>query len=101
MPQIVTNNYLLANKFKNKEYDENITEENEEVAYTLEYGEGTSAENQFTQGNDEEDDGMTGIEKAIDLEVEQRVMEILYNSLLKQLYQEGNPVVDLLGELFG
>ncbi|KAL2506801.1 hypothetical protein Adt_22422 [Abeliophyllum distichum] len=28
-------------------------------------------------------------------------MGVLYNNLFKQLYQEGNPAVDLLGEPFG
>ncbi|KAL2491846.1 Uncharacterized protein Adt_27474 [Abeliophyllum distichum] len=83
MPPIVANNYLLANEFKNKEHDKEITEENEEAAYTLECGEYTSAGNQFTHGNDKEDDGMADIEEDIDLEAERRIREISYNILLK------------------
>ncbi|KAL2497797.1 Uncharacterized protein Adt_23347 [Abeliophyllum distichum] len=98
----MASNYLLANKFKNKEHDEEITKENQEEAYTLECGEGTSTGNQFTHGNDEEeDDWMTDTDEDIDLEAERMVRIISYNNLLKQLYQEGNPVVDLLGDTFG
>ncbi|KAL2465940.1 hypothetical protein Adt_41791 [Abeliophyllum distichum] len=42
MSPVMANNYLLANEFKNKEHDDEITEENEEVACTLECGEDTS-----------------------------------------------------------
>ncbi|KAL2491203.1 Uncharacterized protein Adt_26831 [Abeliophyllum distichum] len=102
MPPVMANNYLLTNKFKNKEHDEEITEENEEAACTLECGEGASTENQFTHGNDrEEDDEMTCIEEEIDLEAERRIRRVSYNNLLGQLYQEGNPVVGLLDEPFG
>ncbi|KAL2497873.1 Retrotrans gag domain-containing protein [Abeliophyllum distichum] len=41
---------------------------------------------------------MTDIEEEIDLETEQRIKRVSYKNLLKQLYQEGNPVVGLLGE---
>ncbi|KAL2518097.1 hypothetical protein Adt_14344 [Abeliophyllum distichum] len=61
-------------------------------------GEGTSNGGQVAHGNsEEEDDGMTYIEEDIDLEVERRI----YSNLLKQLYQEGNPVADLLGKPSG
>ncbi|KAL2497515.1 Uncharacterized protein Adt_23065 [Abeliophyllum distichum] len=68
--------------------------EDEETICTLECGESIPAGNQFTHSNDgQEDDGMTDIEEKMDLEAEQRISEILYNNLLKQLNQEGNPVV--------
>ncbi|KAL2518173.1 hypothetical protein Adt_14420 [Abeliophyllum distichum] len=84
MPLVMDNNYLLANEFKNKEHDEEMMEENEEAVCTLECGEGTSAGNQFTQSNDEEeDDRMTDIEEEIDLEAERRIRGISYNNVLK------------------
>ncbi|KAL2480620.1 hypothetical protein Adt_33586 [Abeliophyllum distichum] len=88
MPSVMANKYLLANEFKNKEHDEEITEENKEAACTLECGEGMSAKIQFTHDNDrEEDDEMTDIEEEIDLEVGRRVRRVLYNNLLGQIYQ--------------
>ncbi|KAL2527800.1 hypothetical protein Adt_12854 [Abeliophyllum distichum] len=72
-------------------------EENEAVC-KLQCEERTSAGNQFTH-SDDEDDGMTDIEKEIDLEVGRRIKGILYNNILIQLYQEGNPVIGFLGEL--
>ncbi|KAL2466302.1 hypothetical protein Adt_42153 [Abeliophyllum distichum] len=102
MPPVMANNYLLANEFKNKEHDEEMMEENEETVCTLECGEGTSARYQFSHNNEEEeDDGMRDIEEEFDLEAEQRIRRLLYNNLLKQLYQEGNTVAGLLGEPSG
>ncbi|KAL2490816.1 Uncharacterized protein Adt_26444 [Abeliophyllum distichum] len=102
MPPVMVSNYLLANKFKNNEHDEEMMEEDEEAVCTLECEEGTSIRNPHTHRNDEEDDdGMTDIEEEIDLEAERRIRRISYNNLLKQLYQEGNPVVGLLGEPSG
>ncbi|KAL2541792.1 hypothetical protein Adt_02770 [Abeliophyllum distichum] len=69
MPPIVASNYILANKFKNDEHDEETMEEDEEVVCTLESKEGMSVGNQLTQNKDEEDgDGMIDIEEEIDLE---------------------------------
>ncbi|KAL2480328.1 Uncharacterized protein Adt_33294 [Abeliophyllum distichum] len=87
LPPILANNYLLANEFKSKE-DEEIKENDEEEACTLEYEE-------------EVDDGMTDIEEEIDMETEGRKRGVSYNNLLKQLYQEGVREVDLLGEPSG
>ncbi|KAL2498205.1 hypothetical protein Adt_23755 [Abeliophyllum distichum] len=99
MPPVMASNYILANKFKNDEHDEEMIEEDEEVVCTLECEEGTSVGNQLAQNNDEEDnDGMTDIEEEIDMEIERRIRRVSYNNLLKQLYQEGNPVVGILGE---
>ncbi|KAL2512208.1 hypothetical protein Adt_17808 [Abeliophyllum distichum] len=67
---VMANNYLLANEFENNEYDEEMMEENEEVACTLKCGKGTFATDQVIHSNDEEeDDGMIDIEEKIDLEV--------------------------------
>ncbi|KAL2465944.1 Uncharacterized protein Adt_41795 [Abeliophyllum distichum] len=75
MSPVMANNYLLANEFKNKEHDDEITEENEEVACMLECREGTPARNQFTHNNDEEeDDGIINKDEDIDLEVERRAL---------------------------
>ncbi|KAL2466170.1 Uncharacterized protein Adt_42021 [Abeliophyllum distichum] len=98
----MASNYLLANEFKNDEHNEEMMEEDEEVVCTLECGEGTFVGNRYTHSNDEEDDDvMTDIEEEIDLEAERRIRRISYNNLLKQLYQEGNPMVGLLGEPLG
>ncbi|KAL2497841.1 putative retroelement [Abeliophyllum distichum] len=99
IPPIVATNYRLANEFKNDEHDEEMMEEDQEVVCTFEGEGGTSVVNQLAHNNDEEDDdGMTDIEEEIDLEIERRIRRVLYNNLLKQLYQEGNPVVGLLGK---
>ncbi|KAL2543307.1 hypothetical protein Adt_04285 [Abeliophyllum distichum] len=52
MPPVMANNYLLANEFENNKHDEEMMEENEEVACTLECGEGTSATDQVIDSND-------------------------------------------------
>ncbi|KAL2532877.1 hypothetical protein Adt_06228 [Abeliophyllum distichum] len=73
-----------------------------EVACVLECGEGTSNGGQNAHDNsDEKDDGMTNIDEEIDLEVERRIKRVLYINLLKQIYKEGNPVIDLLDEQSG
>ncbi|KAL2526602.1 Retrotrans gag domain-containing protein [Abeliophyllum distichum] len=96
---VVASNYILANEFKNDEHDEEMLDKDEEAVCTLE-GEGdTSIVNQLAHSNDEEDDdGITNIEEEIDLETERRIRRVSYNNLLKQLYQEGNPMVGLLGK---
>ncbi|KAL2486670.1 hypothetical protein Adt_31426 [Abeliophyllum distichum] len=102
MSPVMPNNYLLANKFKNKEHDEEITKENKEAACLLECGECTSPGNQLIHSNDgEEDDEVIDIQDEIDLEAESRIRRVSYNNLLGQLYQEGNLVVGLLGEPYG
>ncbi|KAL2542256.1 hypothetical protein Adt_03234 [Abeliophyllum distichum] len=93
---VMASNYILANEFKN---DEEMMEENEEAVCTLESEEDTSVENQLAQNKDEEGgNGMADIEEENDLETERRIRRVSYNNLLKQLYQEGNLVVGLLGE---
>ncbi|KAL2461797.1 hypothetical protein Adt_45217 [Abeliophyllum distichum] len=44
---------------------------------------------------------MSDIEKEIDFKAEQRIRTVSYNNLLNQLYQKGNPLLNLLGEPSG
>ncbi|KAL2466942.1 hypothetical protein Adt_42793 [Abeliophyllum distichum] len=95
---VMASNYLLANKFKNKESDVVILKETAEIACVLECGEGTSNRGQVThEKSEEEGDGMIDIEEEIDLEAERRIMGVLYNNLLRHLYQKSNQIVDLFG----
>ncbi|KAL2542553.1 hypothetical protein Adt_03531 [Abeliophyllum distichum] len=69
--RILTNNYLLANKFKSKKNEEVKKENDEEEACMLECGEGIGQISREVY-EEEEDDGMTDIEEEIDLETERR-----------------------------
>ncbi|KAL2497943.1 Uncharacterized protein Adt_23493 [Abeliophyllum distichum] len=96
---VMASNYLLANEFKNKESNEVMMEETTEVTCVLECEEGTSNRDQVIHDNsEEEDDGMTDVEEKIDVEAERRIRRVSHNNLLRQLYQEGNPIVGFLGE---
>ncbi|KAL2486833.1 hypothetical protein Adt_31589 [Abeliophyllum distichum] len=100
-------------KIKNKEADENVLENGKEKDAKVEKEEMLTKEcveqskfERRKEGEDDDDDGnneegddrVTDIEEEIDLEAEQRIKGISYNNLLKQLYQESNPVIGLLGE---
>ncbi|KAL2518328.1 hypothetical protein Adt_14575 [Abeliophyllum distichum] len=97
MPPIVASNYILANKFKNDEHDEETMEEDEEVVCTLESKEGMSVGNQLTQNKDEEDgDGMIDIEEEIDLEPRTGITD---RSQQGKLLEEGRFTKELEGDL--